>query len=91
MKIVSVEFREYCTLIDPALRTTVLLSDTHEFELGPDGWLKWRKKGGAWYLSPASMIRNVGTSEEVKTVSNAEVGQDSQEPALKKRGRPAKQ
>lgn len=72
MKLKSVEFREHCALANPDLRTTVLLPETHEFELGPDGWLKWRKKGGAWYLSPSSMIRNVCIDEEVKTVSNTQ-------------------
>jgi hypothetical protein len=87
MKIISVEFREYCTLVDPDLRTTVLLSDTHEFELGPDGWLKWRKKGGAWYMSPASMIRNVGTSEDVPTDSITDETRLVEVRDLKRKGR----
>lgn len=96
MKIRSVEFREYCTLVDPELRTTVLLSDTHEFELGPDGWLKWRKKGGSWYLCPPSMIRNVCLFSEEPTVSisNEALSENlelQKMPTVTRKGRPAKQ
>jgi hypothetical protein len=83
MKIASVEFREPCALANPSLRTTVLLPESHEWELLENGWLKWRLKGGKWYASPPEMIRNVGLYEEEPTVRiSAEVVPMSPEPEL---------
>jgi hypothetical protein len=82
MRIASVEFREPCALANPSLRTTVLLPESHEWELLENGWLKWRMKGGKWYASPPCMVRNVCLYEEVPTISNTEVSRQSQDPAL---------
>jgi hypothetical protein len=96
VKIKSVEFREPCALANASLRTTVLLADSHEFELGPDGWLKWRIKGGDWHLSPPSMIRSVCLFSEEPTVSisNETLSENlelQKMPTVTRRGRPAKQ
>jgi hypothetical protein len=79
VKIASIEFTEPCSLAKPTLRTTVLLSDSHEFELLENGWLRWRIKGGVWHRSPPEMIRNV---EEAVEDMKAEVSHQSQDLAL---------
>jgi hypothetical protein len=99
MRIASVEFREPCALANPSLRTTVLLPDSHEWELLENGWLKWRLKGGKWYASPPCMVRNVCLYEEVPTISKTETtqlgdimsesGRISPEPVVKRRGKKA--
>ena len=64
MKLKSAELHEYCS-IQPELRTMVLLDESHDLELQPDGWIKWRLKNkGQWYLTPPHIVRNVVVVED---------------------------
>lgn len=104
MKIKSVELIENASNAESASQSRALLSETHEFELLENGWLRWRSKKGPWRQSPPSMIRNIEEApvekeelvdqgilriEEVPAISTAPVILPEQAP--KRRGRPAKQ